>query len=250
VTVATLLAQSQSGFLRSRGTTYARAQTASDTVNVVPDGAACIAGQGLSGTNDIWENFVAFDLSAIPPAAVVQSALLGLYITADASTQDFVLEARADAYGATMELADWLTGTQIGSTDTLRASLSTAAGVALNVYTDMVDVAMTSLAQANVGTTLRLLLASDRTRQAIPAITAENVTFHGGTGANPARLVVTYVVPQPGLATALDSSATVALTDASGNVTVADASPGLAITEAAGNVALADAAAGADLGDA
>lgn len=159
--VTVFYADATDGFITSSNATYSTArsgsgQTADDTNTVFS------AGQVLNaGTYFCYEGFIQFDTSSIADAATINSALLSLNVSADASTTDFTIEARLKDWGTGLTTADWVAGASLGS-QTLLASVSTS-GISTDVYLDLTsDAAFVS--NINKTGATRLMLCSSRHR--------------------------------------------------------------------------------------
>ena len=169
-------------------------------------GGSVIAGQQFATpTYAGYEGFLAFDTSAIPAGATVNSATLNVTPASIVATAAWVLEARtlnASPFLPTLDTADWRAGANIAANTTLRASLassSMAAGTPVNL-------ADTSLAAAIVkaGTT-ELFLTSDRFRAGTTSAVGEYIVADRSVWV----LTVVYTLPFAALAGGIVGHATV-----------------------------------------
>lgn len=103
------------------------------------------------------ETFVSFDTSDFYS---ISSAVLSFALGFDNSATDFVIEARAKDFGATVEAADWVAGSALGAL-TLVADLNTS-GLPGSGRFDLNDVAL--VANLNIGGQSRFVVSSSRHR--------------------------------------------------------------------------------------
>lgn len=121
-------------------------------------------GQELAGaTYYCYEAFESFDSSSIADSDVVSAVSLDVWLTLDATSTDFTIEARTQNWGATLEAADSVTGASLGGL-TLLASLSTSGIGATGAYkTFTSDAAFLSATNLKTGT-VYVMLSSSRHR--------------------------------------------------------------------------------------
>jgi hypothetical protein len=117
-------------------------------------------GQDKGAYYRCYEAFLSFDTSVIPDDDTITAATLYLYAYADESDTDFVMEARAYDWGATLSADDWVPGADF-SGKTLLASKTTAGGISTEAYTELVSEAALTSAIDKTGNT-RFVLCSSR----------------------------------------------------------------------------------------
>lgn len=183
-TTYTIFGDAADGYCRASSSNL----TTADAVNTSANGINI--GQQV-GIYD--EGFIAFDTSGV--AGTITAVTLSLYGDLDASTTDFIVEARIHDWGATLTTADWVPGNTLG-TKTLVASKSTSGGwstVAYNVLTS--EAAF--LSNINQAGFTRLILCSSRQRSGNAPSGAEVIACksanNSGTSQDP-KLVIQALV--------------------------------------------------------
>lgn len=186
----TIFGDTADAYIYAANATYATART-NGTGGAVDSGTSLVVGQiFLSPTYFVYEDFIAFDTSSV--VGTIVSATLSLYGVADASTTDFVVQARLHDWGATVTSADWVAGASLSS-KTLLASMNTSAFSAATYNLLTSDAAFVSnINQAGV---TRMLLCSSRTVSGTPPTGNEFVEFNSasqtGTANDPKLVIVT-----------------------------------------------------------
>lgn len=163
--------------------TYLTARSTATAADQVASTSCTSIGQYYNGTTTYQcsEMFLSFDTSSIPDAATITSAVLSIYGATDNSATEFNIEARLHDWGATLELADWVAGADLGA-KTLLATQSTTFFSTV-AYMDMADVALA--ANVNKAGATRIVLASERQRLATAPTGEEYVELWAGDeGAN------------------------------------------------------------------
>lgn len=194
VSSRTLYASANSGGLLCQHGTYATARSGAGTLSITPANDARLGQRFAFGTTYYcWEYGLEFDLSSLPAGAIIQSATLSLWLTADDSATDFTIEARKFDYGAAYTTADFVAGASISSS-TLVAQRSTSGIGADGAYKALTDVAM--VANLTVGTTNRFLIASSLQKDGTTPTGSEYITSYydnnGGDDKRP-KLDITYI---------------------------------------------------------
>jgi hypothetical protein len=155
-----------------RNNTYATARTTGTDIFNGPSDVIAIGQRFVTPQYRCEQGVVAFDTSTI--LGTVTGADLTLQASTNLSTTDFTIEARLHDWGATAEIADFVSGADLAS-KTLLATYDTVDGwTAAAIFT---DVAMA--ASVNQSGFTRLVLASDRHRTA--SITEADIVAGGKT---------------------------------------------------------------------
>jgi len=220
----TVYANTSDGHILCTGNTYTKSKEGTGTKTVVATGASAIFGQGYDGSNySTWEYFLLFDTSGLPDNAIVTAALLEICFQSGPTPVAFTAEARtrSTAWGPTLDTADFVTGSTLGS-HALRASLASSAFTSGDTYAAFTSDPSFAGAISLTGTT-ELFITSSRSRGANTPANGQTEsagidTAENGTTYAP-RLTITYSLPAPGadLAGAIVASSTVS---ASGMVTM------------------------------
>lgn len=180
--------------------TYSIARNGTGTIDVTTDWAA--VGQNHLGIKyQVYQGYLGFALTdPLLAGATITAAVLSLYDASDNSTTDFEVQARAHAWGGTVETTDYVAGGSL-SGKTLLAHGDTS-GHSAGSYWALTDDAMVAAAQAAIGSTLRMLLCSKRTvDNTAPgaAPSREDILPYGtnGSSVQKPKLSLTYT-PAPG----------------------------------------------------
>ena len=113
------------GEMYSPGSSYSIAREGTGSIQARPTDATSLVGQFFAGSYACYQNFLAFDTSAITDTDTISAVDFSAYLVSDSSDTDFVLEVREKDWGSTFETADFVPGSQL-STYTLLASLNTS----------------------------------------------------------------------------------------------------------------------------
>lgn len=164
-------------------------------------------GQKLSaGQYDVYETFLAFDLSSIA-GGTCTGATLSLYGAVDNSVTDFTIEARERDWGATVTTDDWVPGSTMSGLTRLATFATVGFSVAgYNDFTqdgtNLVDRINAALSGSGV---LSVLLCSAKTVAGTAPTGQEWVAVfaadQAGTGNDP-KLAITYTPAAGGSDTA------------------------------------------------
>lgn len=196
VATLTVFSDVGDGTIESTNATYATARSGSGLTTYPSNQTLIIANEDFGPSYFCGEACLSFDTSAIGAANIVSAAVLSLVGWDDSSFTDFIIEARAKDWGASLDTGDWVAGAGLGAL-TLLATLDTALGV---VFEDFNDFTSDAAFASNINTTgtTRLLLNSSRHRLGTTPSGFESVSFYAadepGTAKDP-RLVVTYAAP-------------------------------------------------------
>lgn len=149
------------------------------------------------------EVFIEFDTSSLAGKSI-SSVQLQVYPTVLQNAASFIVEARLDDYGTTLEAADWVAGSNLASKTLLATLASSSAGI--NAYRTFTDVAF--VANVNKTGKTRIVLASDQHRlNSAPANNVyEYVTIDGGDGGFPPKLIVVTNEVQGNASITLDAA--------------------------------------------
>jgi hypothetical protein len=187
---------SADGFLMSENSSYALAR-ASATYSFADINSVTVGQQIFAPSYYLSEAFLAFDTSEIAAGDEVTSAVLSLYGQLDGTTTNFVMEAYASDWGASLGLTDWVAGADLGGL-TLLASYDMAGGWPTNQYTNLSSEDAFLDAIVKEGTT-RIVLVSNRMRLGTAPSNDEQVgvwMHTKGSGYQP-KLVVEYGAASP-----------------------------------------------------
>ena len=132
----TFLSPTSDGYLWSTDISY---PTAADmgTTSAVTTGDL-VVGQNHPSTYTCYESFILFDTATIPDSALILTATLSLWMSADYSTTEFDVQARTKSWGATLEAADAVADHNLGAL-TLLASKNTSPAWSTTAYTDLTE---------------------------------------------------------------------------------------------------------------
>lgn len=184
----TVYAAAGDGTLQSFNATYSTARAGSG-VSLI-GGSTLTVGQSTGFS--VYQSGLPFDTSAVGASATVSAAVLETYLNSDDSTTDFILRARDYAFG-TYTAADFVAGTNLASTGSLRASLDTNGIGATGQYKTWTDAAMA--AAINKTGMTELVLYSSRQEGNNQPSTNEMVALRSadstGTTTDP-KLTITY----------------------------------------------------------
>lgn len=156
--------------------TYATARTMYPASGLLSGNSSNDAGVGQElylGNYYIYQAFIGFDTSSV--SGTVTSATLDLYVHNDLSTTDFTIEARTADWAAAVTTADYIVGGDISSL-TLRASLATS-GITAGQYNSFTS---ESSFPASIGSSVKLLLSSDKNRTGTAPTGQDAVYFKTG----------------------------------------------------------------------
>lgn len=178
-TTYTLFPTAESAGLYSASqTSYANAR-AGDSVNsnTLVVGQEYFPGDSYAVPNwTVLSGFLSFDTSGV--TGTISSATLSLGLDGDASTTDFIAQARVRDWGATLEVIDYVPGADLGAL-TLVATLASAGIGALGAYKEMVENGTALRTAINQAGFTRLIFCSDRTVANTVPTNAEYMQFHG-----------------------------------------------------------------------
>lgn len=175
--------------------TYAAARTMYPATGLLSGNSQTYFGVGqelYTGTYTVYQAFIGFDTSSV--SGTVTSATLDLYVQNDLSTTDFTIEARTCDWAAAVAANDYIVGGDI-STFTLRATLATS-GITGSQYNSFTS---ESGFPASIGSSVKLLLSSDRNRTG-NAPTGPEVVYFSSADRTPQatyapRLTIVTAVP-------------------------------------------------------
>lgn len=140
------------------------------------------------GTYTCWEGFLIFDTSSIPVSATITSATLSLYVNSDTTATEFTLVTQARDWGGSLSTADWVAGASIPSNASDKANFNTSQ-LSVGAYNS----ASINVDAITAGATTQLFLFSEKHRSGIPPTSQEYVSVQSGNGANPPKLVISYI---------------------------------------------------------
>ena len=183
-----------------KSTTYATARTTAAYVTAGSNTDDTV-GQYYSAPNSYcYEPCFSFDTSSIGAGQTVTTATFSLYGQYDGTAIDFTINAHIRNWGATVELADFVSGDDFGSY-TKVAHYDTANGWPTNAYTAFANDAFPANVVAT-GTTYLLLVSSRQvagnavgaTEEYAQIYMANDATGGGGTDRDP-KLYVEWEIP-------------------------------------------------------
>lgn len=183
------------GDLYATASVYSAARTMYPATTLYSGNSAtgAVVGQELYlGSYYIYQAFIGFDTSSV--SGTVTSATLDLFIYNDLSATDFTIEARASDWASAVTTADYIVGGDI-SPSTLRATLSTS-GITVGQYNSFTS---ESGFPASIGSSVKLLLCSDKNRLGTAPTAQDAVVFRTGDMTPQAtyapRLTITTLSP-------------------------------------------------------
>jgi hypothetical protein len=177
------------GFVYNRHVSYGTAAGSWVSGGVLTSGDCAVGQQISAGDYLVYETFLDFDTSALPAEAAVDAVELELYVNDESSDTDFVLEARACDWGASLTTDDWVPYTGLGALNLL-ASLDTS-GITVNEYNALAEEDAFAAA-VNLSGETRIVLNSSRHRLTNTPSGDEYVGFHSSDGAHPPLMTVHY----------------------------------------------------------
>lgn len=125
------------------------------------------------GVYYIYQGCIGFDTSSV--SGTITSVTLDLYVSGDVSDTDFTVEARTADWASTVTGADYIAGGDISALP-LRATLATS-GITLNAYNSFTS---ESGFAASIGSSVKLMLFSDRNRAGTAPSGAESIGVGSG----------------------------------------------------------------------
>ncbi|PZG20620.1 hypothetical protein [Nonomuraea aridisoli] len=194
-TVTVIYGEPADGRLEGQGNTYAAARNGTGTILNDTTGAFSATGQFFVSTYSCYQQYWAFDTSAITDSDEVTAVQLALYQTGqNLAGGNFVVEARAFDWGDTLTTADYRPGNTL-NTYTLLASINTNSMGTLNqYYTLNSQPAFLSVPGLKTGM-VRLFTSSSKQRTGTAPTAREFVQFAtadaSGTTTDP-RLTITH----------------------------------------------------------
>lgn len=138
MTVTTVFASTDDGYLESQNASYTAARAGSGVLVDNTDTFVRV-GQYIFGVYVVAQAFMRFDTSAIPVTDLVSSAALELFWTVDQTAANFTLRVRAFDWAEPLSAGDFVPGASISTTGTHVASLAAGGGV-LGTYLTFIDV--------------------------------------------------------------------------------------------------------------
>ncbi len=191
----TIYGDTADGDLYTSSPAYASARTTYPGSSLLSGNSATFAavGQELNaGTYYIYQACIGFDTSSV--SGTVSSATLDLFIHNDQSATDFTIEARTADWASAVTVADYIVGGDIAALP-LRASLATS-GITTGQYNSFTS---DSSFPGSIGSSVKLMLFSDRNRTANAPSGAEYIGFRTGDMTPQAtyapRLTITTLTP-------------------------------------------------------
>lgn len=174
--------------IKSENVTYATARSGSSLAVQDSSSWSLIVGQATGYA--IYESFLGFDTSSIPDTDEIISVSLELYLKIDASTTNFVVQARLHDWGAAVTTADWVAGADLSS-KTLLATLDTNGIGATGAYKAFTSDAAFKSNINKTGVTRILLCSKEQTDNSAPT-GDEYVTFEVADQADYPKLTVVH----------------------------------------------------------
>lgn len=193
-TVTTIYGDTTDGRIEGQSATYSAARQGTGNLNLAGTGVTAATGQFFSSTYSCYQQYWAFNTSAITDTDDVTDVQLQLWMVSDQSVSaDYVIEAREKNWGPTLTTADYTSGSTLAS-HTLMASLNTSGigAVGYKTFTSTADFLTASGLKTG---TVYLFTSSSRQRTGTAATGDEFVQFsHAettGTTQDP-KLVITH----------------------------------------------------------
>lgn len=143
----------------------------------------------------VWEHLTEFDLTAYAGATGITSPVLSIAPESgdDSSATAWDIRVRDYDYGPAVAAGDYVDGSLLSVTGSLRAHFDTSSAWSPNdAYKAFADDAMAAAIASNVGGTLRLVIYSSRTESGTAPTGDEFVYLWDASGTYPPRLVFDY----------------------------------------------------------
>ncbi len=179
--------------IRCSSASYANARSGAGTKTDLNDATYMWVGQQLTGgTYNVWQSGCEFDTSSLPDDLAIVGAYLHLCLATDASTTDFVVEARNYDHGGTLDTDDFRDGAALGGY-TLLASEDTSRWNVTTEYWRFVASGTALASMINKAGKTRLWFSSSRQRTNDAPTGDEYVKFFGYNTSWKPRLCVEYL---------------------------------------------------------
>jgi hypothetical protein len=139
---------------------------------------------------NVEQFFQSYDTSTLDDGVTVSGAVLSIYVQADSSATDFVIEAYAKNFGAAVDTGDWVAQSAISGL-TLCATLSTASmGTGLKAMTS--EAGMAGCVN-KTGLTQFVFLSSKQRLGTAPTSTDEVAVYQHDVNASTLDVTYTFV---------------------------------------------------------